>query len=112
MAAITVLFFRRLSKKIIMNSFFAVILGLLIAFYAHTTWLRNYDWRSDLTLWKKTVKTFPGSVRAHYNLGVAYSGLGLKKEAEREFVFAENLTRFYARKYKTIKGRSVNETNE
>lgn len=42
---------------------------------------RNRDWKDDLTLWQKTVKTAPRCARAHSNLGLAYYDRALFDEA-------------------------------
>ena len=69
----------------------------------HNTILRNYNWRSDLSLWKKTVISFPTSPRAHYNLGIAYSHLGLIKEAQYQLFLSRELKEAYNATYKSIK---------
>ncbi len=40
--------------------------------FAGRTWLRNRDWRDDLTLFTTAVQAAPDSAKAHYNLAVAY----------------------------------------
>jgi tetratricopeptide (TPR) repeat protein len=42
---------------------------------------RNRDWKDDLTLWQKTVKTAPRCARAYSNLGLAYYDRGLYDKA-------------------------------
>lgn len=42
-----------------------VVLGLLIALYAVRTWLRNPDWKSDLTLASHDVQVVPQSFKMH-----------------------------------------------
>jgi cytochrome c-type biogenesis protein CcmH/NrfG len=39
-------------------------------------WVRAQDWRDDPTLWTATIESRPDSVRAHYNLGIAYLARG------------------------------------
>jgi tetratricopeptide (TPR) repeat protein len=47
---------------------------------------RNKDYRSDLAIWSDTVAKFPGSARAHYNLGAALAGVpGHLPEAISEY---------------------------
>jgi tetratricopeptide (TPR) repeat protein len=56
---------------------------VLIAFSVRTIH-RNRDWKDDLTLWKKTVKTAPQCARAHVNLGKALIAQGDLKWAIAE----------------------------
>lgn len=53
-----------------------VAITLLTVAFASRTWLRNADWRDDLTLFSSAVQTAPGSAKAHYNLAIAYDGRG------------------------------------
>jgi len=47
---------------------------------------RNKDYRSDLAIWSDTVAKYPGSARAHYNLGAALAGVpGHLPEAISEY---------------------------
>ncbi len=46
--------------------------GLLLS----ATYARNSAWQTDETLWEDTARKAPGDPRAHYNLAVAYTGLG------------------------------------
>ncbi|MEW6273031.1 MAG: tetratricopeptide repeat protein [Thermodesulfobacteriota bacterium] len=54
----------------------AVVLALGLRSHA-----RAADWRDDVTLWSVTVESTPGSVRGHYNLGVALLADGKLLEA-------------------------------
>ncbi len=71
-------------KKILHYSAIAFI-AILLGLYAARTIDRNNDWKDDLSLWAKTVKTSPGSSRAHDNLGFTYERMGKTKEALQEF---------------------------
>ncbi|CBE67326.1 membrane protein of unknown function [Candidatus Methylomirabilis oxygeniifera] len=57
--------------------------GLLVLMLlsVRTVW-RNFDWRDELTLWRKTVQTAPDSARARNNLGGAYLRSGQPTLAE------------------------------
>lgn len=46
----------------------------LAAVLGGLTFLRNRTYRSELALWRDTVAKAPGNPRAHYNLGIVYSG--------------------------------------
>jgi len=102
--------FKKGFRKLVFKILIFVILISLIFFYMHNTVLRNYDWNSDLSLWNKAVVTFPDSVRAHYNLGVAYLSLGLRKKAEYEFNLSEKLKERYKIEYESIRDRLLSKT--
>jgi tetratricopeptide (TPR) repeat protein len=61
------------------------LLLAVIAAYAGRTWVRNQDWRDNLTLFRATVATCPRSAKAHYNLGVAYERAGQLDAAMLEY---------------------------
>jgi tetratricopeptide (TPR) repeat protein len=63
----------------------APLLTLVIVLFAARTWARNYDWRDNTTLFEATVRTSPGSAKAHYNLGVAYMREDRLDEAMLQF---------------------------
>jgi tetratricopeptide (TPR) repeat protein len=46
-------------------------LGLVSLAYAARTYDRNFDWQDERSIWASTVAVCPGSVRAHYSLGLA-----------------------------------------
>ena len=68
-----------------------VLLSALLAAYATLTIKRNLDWRSDYSLWSKTVAQSPSSSRAHYSLGIACWDKGLLDEAQAEFTEAVSI---------------------
>ncbi|MFH1414648.1 MAG: hypothetical protein ABIH89_01010 [Elusimicrobiota bacterium] len=67
--------------------FIGVLFGL--------TFNRNYIFRDMVSLCENTVSKYPDNVRARYNLGIAYSEIGLCKESNRELMKAMELNRFY-----------------
>jgi hypothetical protein len=48
-----------------------VALGLVAVGLGVLTFYRNYDYRSELSIWEDTVARHPHTSRGHYNLGVA-----------------------------------------
>jgi len=42
-----------------------VIIGLIAALFAIRTWVRNIDWKDDLTMARASVQTSPGSFKVH-----------------------------------------------
>jgi tetratricopeptide (TPR) repeat protein len=64
---------------------FAISLILVVlVLYSILTFQRNFDWKSDYTLWSKTVRQKPNSGVTHLNLGVAYAQKGQTNKAEEE----------------------------
>jgi len=68
-----------------------LIFILLLVSYSAIAIKRNTDWKSDLVLWAKTVKTSPLSSEAHDNLGFAYERAGFIDKAIIEFKKSVNL---------------------
>jgi tetratricopeptide (TPR) repeat protein len=65
---------------------FAVFLILMVlVLYSLLTFQRNLDWKSDYTLWSKTVCQKPESGIAHWNLAVVYDSEGQYDKAIEEF---------------------------
>ena len=63
-----------------------VIFIVLILGYSFVTINRNKDWKDELTLWEKTVKTNPKSAIAYNNLGLVYQKKGEYKKAGQAFL--------------------------
>lgn len=61
------------------------VLTIILGAYSGLTIDRNLDWRSEYTLWSKTVRQSPDSSRAHNNLGGVYMNKGLLDEALKEY---------------------------
>lgn len=57
------------------------LLVIVSVFYSYQVINRNLDWKDNLTLFRKTVKTLPDSPVAHYCLGDAYLEKGMVPEA-------------------------------
>ncbi len=58
---------------------------LWVGIFSGMTFRRNLDYRSDVTLWRDTIRKRPYAVRAHNNLGAALGRAGNPKEAKKEF---------------------------
>lgn len=69
-----------LIKKIGVLTLIAILL-----FYSAIVINRNKDWRNDITLFTKTLKTDPFCREAHAALGGAYYQAGMRKEALAEY---------------------------
>jgi len=46
----------------------SICLGIVVVGFGIRTWIRNNDWRDDLSLWTATVRTSPDSFKAHRGL--------------------------------------------
>jgi tetratricopeptide (TPR) repeat protein len=57
----------------------------IIACLSCLTIRRNLDWRNEETIFMQTVRSSPGSPRAHYNAGNVYLKKGQPDEAAREY---------------------------
>jgi len=55
-----------------MRILFAAFAVLLIIGFAHSTYFRNFAWKSPLSLWKDALAKAPDHVRVHQYLGVYY----------------------------------------
>ena len=73
------LFYVKSARKFIISA--CGIIGLFTAL----VWLRNYEWKDALTLYKAAARKNPRSAVAHNNLGIAYLNINLFDAAEREF---------------------------
>ena len=62
-----------------------LLLIVIMGLYSGLTINRNLDWRSNYTLWSKTVKQSPNSFRAHVNLAYDYAEKGLLDQAIIEY---------------------------
>jgi tetratricopeptide (TPR) repeat protein len=58
-----------------------VSIGILLLLTLFT-WQRNGVWKDGVTLWTDAANKAPGSVRAHVNLGIAYSQAGQLDKSE------------------------------
>jgi tetratricopeptide (TPR) repeat protein len=74
-AAICALGQRRFPKRPAAVRVAWAALGLVCLAFTARTYARNFDWQDERSLWASTVDVCPGSVRAHYNLGLALEQL-------------------------------------
>lgn len=74
--------------------FFAIVLILftgLTVFYVVRTWLRNYDWQNQKTLFLSAAKASPNSVLSRSNAGAIYLLEGKYDQAEKEILAANQI---------------------
>jgi tetratricopeptide (TPR) repeat protein len=48
-----------------------IAMGIIVVLFAVRTWMRNPDWRDNLTLWTATIEAAPASFKAHRGLAEA-----------------------------------------
>ena len=63
----------------------AVFIFLLIVGLGHATYLRNFAWKTEETLWSDASMKAPDQFRPHHNLGVYYQKQGRFQKAISEF---------------------------
>ena len=72
---------------------YVFVLGVTI-FFGAKTWERNWDWKNDVTLFLKDVKTMPNSVLVLGNAGARWVDLADTKEVTGVQVVGQDSTRF------------------
>lgn len=68
-----------------MKSVLAVFIALLLFGLGHATYMRNFAWKSEQTLWADATLKAPDQFRPHHNLGLYYQQQGRHQEAIAEF---------------------------
>jgi Tfp pilus assembly protein PilF len=58
-----------------------VLLSFLVLCFLVRTFVRNFDWRNQKTLWESVLKYNPTSQRAYFNIGLFYERANLYQEA-------------------------------
>jgi Tfp pilus assembly protein PilF len=82
-----------------MKSILAAFIFLFLVGLGHATYLRNFAWKSEQTLWADASMKAPDQFRPHHNLGVYYQHQGRLQEAVAEFE-------------KALKSKEVNRRTE
>jgi tetratricopeptide (TPR) repeat protein len=77
------------SMQVILSTFVVLV---LIA-QGHSTFMRNFIWKTEESLWVDAVDKSPNHPRAHHNLGRYYSESGQKEKAIAEYEMALKLER-------------------
>lgn len=86
-------------KKAYMQSVIAIFTTSLLISYGYSTYIRNFVWQNEGTLWKDAAIKASGLARPHNNLGNYYFRKGLFEKA-----FIEN--------QKALSGKCLNRANE
>jgi Tfp pilus assembly protein PilF len=72
-------------KKRVMKCIISAFIVLFIIGLGNSTFMRNFAWKNDKTLWMGAVEKAPDLFRPHHNLGRYYHDHGLRKEAILEY---------------------------
>ena len=75
----------RYAQKRIMKTIIAAFIVFLMIGFGHTTFMRNFTWKSWESLWMDAAEKAPDQFRVHHNLGMYYKDHGFKEEAIYEF---------------------------
>ena len=72
---------------------------LILGYSLLSTWLRNWDYENEITLWQASVRQAPNNTRAWNNLGYAYK---LNKQNDKAKLAFENALKIDANNYKAF----------
>jgi protein O-mannosyl-transferase len=79
------------SYKKSMQFIIAAFTVLAIVATGHATFIRNFAWKSEGSLWLDAVEKYPKLSRPHLNLGRFFTVIGLKESALEQFKMALEL---------------------
>jgi len=82
------------SYKKSMQTIIAIFTIFIIVGQGHATYMRNYVWKTEESLWKDAVAKAPNLSRTHMNLGKSYSDQGFVGKAIRQFELAIQINRY------------------
>jgi tetratricopeptide (TPR) repeat protein len=91
-------FSRRRPMQVLLATFVTlVIIGL-----GHATYIRNFTWKSEESLWLSCLENYPDSFRAHHNLGRVYQRRGQREKARRAYERALECETLHSKGEKSI----------
>lgn len=76
---------RFFSYKRSMQFIISIFVVLALVAIGHSTFIRNFAWKAEETLWLDAVEKNPNLLRPHINLGKAYADVGLNQMALDQF---------------------------
>jgi tetratricopeptide (TPR) repeat protein len=76
-----------------------LVLVIILIFYSFSTIKRNFDFKSEYTLWSATLKSNPRSVFGHNNVGIGLLESGKTQDAMKEFETTIQLAPTFAKPY-------------
>jgi len=80
---------RNSEKKVVKTLVSGFIVFVLVCF-AGFTYIRNFSWKNEKTLWMDAARKAPDQLRVHHNLGLYYQTHGHAKQAMGEYLRALN----------------------
>lgn len=75
----------RYTMKKSMKFILSLFIILLLIGLGHSTFMRNFIWKNDKSLWMDAVDKSPDTSRPHHNLGKYYQEIGDYKQAIHEY---------------------------
>ena len=81
------------SYKKKMQAVFCLFIILILVGQGHSTFMRNYVWKTEESLWLDTIRKSPNLPRPHHNLGRYYCKIGLMEKGMSEYKLAIALER-------------------
>lgn len=72
------------TMQVILSGF----LVLLLVGFGHSTFMRNYTWETERSLWADAAEKAPDHIRPHMNLGYVFSEYKMNEKALSEFTAA------------------------
>jgi len=74
--------------KVAMKFVLSGFLVLVLVGMGHSTFMRNFTWKNEKSIWIDAVDKSPSMYRSHHNLGKYYQDVGDYKEAIKEYEIA------------------------
>ena len=90
------------SNKGTMQGIVTLFVVFLVIASGHATYLRNFAWNNEQSLWFDCLKKYPRSFRAHHNLGAFFYRQGHGGLARSEYLKALECKELHSRKEKGI----------
>ena len=88
-----------LANRVKKYKLFWILPMLILGYSLLSTWLRNWDYENEITLWQASVRQAPNNTRAWNNLGYAYK---LNKQNDKAKLAFENALKIDANNYKAF----------
>ncbi len=82
------------SYKKAMQVIFAGFITLILVGQGHSTFMRNFVWKTNESLWLDTIDKSPHLPRPHHNLARYYGSIGHRKKEITEYELALKLNRW------------------
>jgi tetratricopeptide (TPR) repeat protein len=99
------------SKAKTLKIIFFVALAMLIGVYSRLTFMRNMDWKDEISFFTSTLKYHPRNARLYLNLGNTYYEKGQIDNAIEQYRNATKINRNYAVAYGNIGSAYLHKKN-